>query len=74
MVKKDKINLNRLRIILAEKDISNKWLAEKLDVTEGTISKWVTNTNQPPLEKLHEISKLFEIDIKDLIESTLIKK
>jgi transcriptional regulator with XRE-family HTH domain len=74
MPKKEKINLNRLRIVLAEKNKTNRWLADQLDVTEGTVSKWSTNSHQPPLETLYEISLLFKIDLHDLIESTLPKK
>lgn len=73
MTKKEKRNLNRLRVILADKNKTNRWLAEQLMVTESTISKWVTNSHQPPLETLYEISILFRIDIHDLIESTLPK-
>jgi putative transcriptional regulator len=72
--KNKKINLNRLRIVLAEKDKTNRWLADQLGVTEGTVSKWVTNSHQPPLETLYQISLLFKIDLIDLIESTLNKK
>jgi len=72
--KKEKINLNRIRIVLAERSKSNRWLADQLGVTEGTVSKWVTNTHQPSLETLYRISVLFSIDIHDLIESTLVKK
>jgi putative transcriptional regulator len=45
-----------------------------LGVTEGTVSKWVTNTHQPSLETLYDISVIFGIDIHELIESTLPKK
>jgi putative transcriptional regulator len=69
-----KNNLNRLRIILAERNKTNRWLADQLGVTEGTVSKWATNTHQPPLERLYDISVIFKIDIHDLIESTLPKK
>lgn len=72
--KKEKINLNRLRIVLAERSKSNRWLADQLGVTEGTVSKWVTNTHQPSLETLYNISVIFGIDIHELIESTLPKK
>jgi putative transcriptional regulator len=72
--KKEKINLNRLRIVLAEQNKTNRWLAEQLSVTEGTVSKWVTNSHQPPLETLYKVSRIFEIDLHDLIESTLPKK
>ncbi|AEW01658.1 helix-turn-helix domain protein [Niastella koreensis GR20-10] len=74
MAKREKVNLNRLRIVLAEKNKTNRWLAEQLGVTEGTVSKWATNTHQPTLETLYQISVLFKIDIHDLIESTLPKK
>lgn len=74
MVKKEKIDLNRLRIVLAERNKTNRWLADQLGVTEGTVSKWATNNHQPPLERLYEISLIFKIDIHDLIESTLSKK
>jgi putative transcriptional regulator len=74
MAKKEKINLNRLRIVLAERNKTNRWLADQLGVTEGTVSKWATNNHQPPLDRLYEISIIFKIDIHDLIESTLPKK
>jgi putative transcriptional regulator len=72
MAKKEKVNLNRLRIVLAEKNKTNRWLADQLGVTEGTVSKWATNTHQPSLETLYKISLLFKIDIHELIESTLL--
>ena len=59
--------LNRLRVVIAEKNLSNKWLAEQLGVGQATISKWVTNTSQPNLEMLIKISKLLEIDVNELI-------
>jgi len=74
MTKKQKVKLNRLRIVLAERNKTNRWLADELGVTEGTVSKWTTNNQQPHLERLYEISVVFRIDIHDLIESTLPKK
>lgn len=61
--------INRLKVVLAEKDITNKWLAEKLGYTEGMISRWASNAKQPPLTVLYDISLLLKIDIKDLVES-----
>ncbi|MGN0188714.1 MAG: XRE family transcriptional regulator, partial [Candidatus Cryptobacteroides sp.] len=31
--------LNRIKVVLAEKQCTNKWLAEQLDKGEATISK-----------------------------------
>ena len=60
-------DLNRIKVTLAEKKRTNKWLAEQLGKDPATISKWVTNVSQPSLENLIEISRLLEVDIKDLI-------
>lgn len=50
-------NLNRLRVIIAEKNLTNKWLSEQLGVGQATISKWVQNNAQPNLEMLIKLSK-----------------
>ena len=59
--------LNRLRVILAEKNLSNKWLAERLGRDQATISKWVTNTTQPNLEMLLKLSKVLEVELEELV-------
>lgn len=64
------MKINRLKIILAEKSKTNKWLAEKLSKSEVTVSRWVTNEIQPSMETFLEIAKLLDIDIKELINST----
>ena len=63
--------INRLKAVLAEQGKTNKWLAEKLMKNETTVSRWCTNEVQPSLETLLEISKLLNIDVKELINSTL---
>lgn len=63
----EKKYLNRLKIVLAEKDKTNKWLAEHLGKDQAVVSKWVTNTTQPNLEMLLQIAKVLEVDVRDLI-------
>ena len=63
------MDINRLKIVLVEKKKTSKWLAEQLGVNPSTVSKWCTNTSQPPLEAIISISKLLNIDIKDLINN-----
>ena len=63
------IDINRLKVVLAEKKRTNKWLAEQLGKDPGTVSKWCTNTMQPNLETLVEIAKVLEVDTKDLLWS-----
>ena len=60
-------DLNRLKVVLADKKRTNKWLAEQLGKDPATISKWCTNSAQPNLENLVEISKVLEVDFNDLI-------
>ena len=60
-------DLNRLKVVLAEKKKSNKWLAEQLGKDQAAISKWCTNSSQPPLEMLIEISKCLDVPIQDLV-------
>lgn len=60
-------DINRLKVVLAEKKRTNKWLAEQLDKDPGTVSKWCTNTLQPNLETLIKISELLEVKVQDLL-------
>ena len=60
-------NLNRIKVILAEKNLQNKWLAEQIGRDQATISKWVTNSVQPPLETLIQIAQCLDVDINELI-------
>ena len=60
-------DINRLKVLLAEKKRTNKWLAEQLGKDPGTVSKWCTNTMQPNLETLVEIAKVLEVDTRDLL-------
>ena len=62
-------NLNRIKVVLADKQRTNKWLAEQLGKDPATISKWCTNKAQPALETIIEIAKLLEVEVADLIRA-----
>jgi putative transcriptional regulator len=64
------IPINRLKAVLAEKQKTGKWLADQLNKSETTVSRWCRNEIQPSMETLLEIAKLLDIDIKDLLNST----
>lgn len=66
--------INRLKVVLAEKNKTNKWLAEKLENNETTVSRWCTNEVQPSMDKLIAIAELLEIDVRELINPTKISK
>lgn len=60
---------NRIKVVLAEKRRTNKWLAEVLDKDPATVSKWCTNNSQPSVELLFRIAEALDIDVKDLLRS-----
>jgi DNA-binding Xre family transcriptional regulator len=60
-------DLNRLKVILAEKKKTNLWLSKQLGCAPTTVSKWCTNSSQPPLETLIKITKLLDVDINELV-------
>lgn len=62
--------INRLKVVLAEKGVKNKWLAENLGMDESTVSQWCTNRRQPSLETLLKVSHLLSVDIRELIHSS----
>ena len=62
-------DLNRIKVVLAEKKRTNKWLAEQLGKDPATVSKWCTNSSQPSLETLVEIARCLGVDAKDLLHS-----
>ena len=62
--------LNRIKVILADRGLTNKWLAETIHRDPATISKWVTNATQPPLETLIEIALALNVGIEELVRMT----
>ena len=62
-------NLNRIKVVLVERNKTGKWLADELGKSPCTVSKWCLNSIQPDLNTLDKISKLLDVDIKDLLIS-----
>lgn len=61
--------INRIKVVLVEKNLSSKWLAEQLGKNEATISRWCTNDVQPTLNTLALIAELLSVQITDLINN-----
>lgn len=60
-------DLNRIKVMLAEKKRTNKWLAEQLGVNPATVSKWCTNASQPSLDMLSKIAIALDVDYTELV-------
>lgn len=59
--------INRLKIVLAEKNRKGKWLAEQLGKNEATVSRWCSNTAQPSLEMLVKIASILNVEPGQLL-------
>lgn len=59
---------NRIKANLALKQVKNKTLADHLNVSQQTVSKWCTNYSQPSIPELFEIAEFLKIDVIDLLE------
>ena len=62
-------DLNRLKLVLVEKKRTGLWLSEQLGVSNTTVSKWCTNSSQPDLQTLAQISDLLKVNIRELLVS-----
>ncbi|MBQ6952696.1 MAG: helix-turn-helix transcriptional regulator [Bacteroidales bacterium] len=60
-------DLNRIKVVLAEKHRTNKWLAEQLGKNPATVSKWCTNKAQPDLQTLDKIATLLGVEKRSLL-------
>ena len=70
MINQQKKAIYRIKAVLAEKQLSGKWLANEIGRTENTVSRWCSNKVQPFLENLLEIAKALKVDVRDLLSST----
>ena len=67
-------DINRLKVVPAEKKRTNKWLAEQSGKDPATVSKWCTNTSQPSLETLIKIAKVLEVEVNDLLLNDVVNE
>ena len=70
----EKMKLNRIKTVLVEKDLSQKWLAEQLGKSFSTTNAYCCYRQQPNLGTLYEIAKLLSVELKDLIVDHSVEK
>lgn len=62
-------NYNRIKVVLTEKNVTSKALAEALGVNINTVSRWCVNSMQPPIEQLFAIADYLEVDVRALLST-----
>lgn len=60
-------DINRLKVVLAEKKKTNKRLAGQLGVAPSTVSKWFINDCQPTMENDIKIARLLNVSLNELV-------
>jgi putative transcriptional regulator len=65
-----KLILNRIKAVLAEKNVTSRQLANKLGKAETSVSRWCTNDMQPSIETLFEVAKILDVDVRELLVKT----
>lgn len=69
MSNNQQIVMNRIKVVLAEKQRTNRWLAEQMGKSENTISRWCSNKSQPSIVQLQEVANLLDVDVRVLLKS-----
>jgi len=59
--------MNRIKEVLNEKGIKQKWLSNQLGKSYNMVNSYVQNRQQPSLETLYRIAELLQVNPKDLL-------
>jgi len=60
--------MNQIKVVLEEKGIKQKWLAEQLGKSYNMVNSYVQNRRQPSIECLYEIAEILNVKVKDLLK------
>ena len=63
------LRYNRLKIVLAEKNLSQKTISEMSNISQNSISKWCNNTHQPSIQIAFKLAKILEVEFGDLFHT-----
>ena len=61
--------LNRIKVVMAEKDKTGLWLSKQIGKSNTTVSKYINQRVQPDLKTLYAIADALEVDVKELLLS-----
>jgi putative transcriptional regulator len=63
--------MNRIKEVLEEKGIKQKWLAEQLGKSYNMVNSYIQNRQQPRLEVLFEIAEILGVEAKELLNNKI---
>jgi repressor LexA len=59
--------MNRIKEVLEEQELTQKWLAKNLNKSYNMVNSYVQNRRQPSIEILFDIAKILKVEAKDLL-------
>ena len=59
--------MNRIKEVLEDKGIKQKWLAEKLGKSYNMVNSYAQNRRQPSIEDLYKIAEILGVEAKELL-------
>lgn len=62
--------LNRIKVVLVEKNKTGKWLAEPLDRDPASISRWCSNSIQPSIDTLDKVADLLGVIRREFLNKS----
>lgn len=62
--------MNRIKEVLKEQGRTQTWLAEKIGKSYVIVTNYCNNNSQPSIQVLTDISRVLDIDIRELLVST----
>lgn len=68
------LDMNRIKEVLEEKGIKQKWLAEQLGKSYNTVNGYVQNRQQPRLEVLYDIANILNVGVRELLVELKVTK
>lgn len=63
-----------LRNFRQEKGLTQERLAEQLNVSQRTVSRWETGSNMPDLDVLLQLADFYHVDLRALLNGEKLKK
>jgi len=66
--------MNRIKAVLAEKGIKQKWLAKQMGKSYNMVNSYAQNRRQPSLEDLYRIAEILNVEAKELLVELKDKK
>lgn len=63
----DNHQMNRIKEVLLQKGIKQKWLAEQLGKSYNMVNSYAQNRRQPSLEDLFKIAEILDVEAKELL-------